>query len=77
MRPMGQLKWDNLCIIGIPEGDEKEKGIENTFEEIMSENFPNLKHTNTKIQEAQRALNKFKPKQAHTKTYYNKNGKRQ
>ena len=40
--------WDdtkkaNLCIVGIPEGGEKEKGIENTIEEIMSENFPNLK----------------------------------
>ena len=39
------IKQDNLCIIGIPEGEEKEKGIENIFEEIMSENFPNLKET--------------------------------
>lgn len=40
--------WDNikqasLHIIGIPEGEEKEKGIENIFEEIMAENFANLK----------------------------------
>ena len=48
MRPMGQLKWDNLCIIGIPEGDEKEKGIENTFEEIMTENSPNVKDADIK-----------------------------
>ena len=31
--------WDNikqtdLCIIGIPEGEEKEKGIENIFQYI-------------------------------------------
>ena len=32
----------------IREGEEKEKGIENIFEEIMSENFPNLK-TDIKI----------------------------
>ena len=32
---------------------------ENIFEEIMSENFPNLKETDIKIQEAQRAPNKF------------------
>ena len=49
--------WDNikrasLCIIGIPEGEEKEKGIENIFEEIMAENFPNLKETDIKIQKA-------------------------
>ena len=39
------IKQANLCIIGIPEGKEKEMGIENIFEEIMSENFPNLKET--------------------------------
>ena len=37
------IKCANLCIIGIPEREEKEKGIENVFEEMMAENFPNLK----------------------------------
>ena len=37
------IKHANLWIIGIPEGEEKEKGIENMIEDIMSENFPNLK----------------------------------
>ena len=35
------IKQANLCIIGIPEGEEREKGIEDVFEEIMAENFPN------------------------------------
>ena len=35
--------------------------IENIFEEIMSENFPNLKETDIKIQEAQTAPNKLNP----------------
>ena len=35
-------KQANLCIIGIPEG---EKEIENLFEEIMAEIFPNVKET--------------------------------
>ena len=39
------IKQANLCIMGIPEGEEKENRIENKFEEIMSENFPNLKET--------------------------------
>ena len=43
------IKWANLHIIGIPEGEEKEKGIENIFQEIMSKNFPNLKETDIKI----------------------------
>ena len=43
------IKRANLCIIGIPEGKEKGKGIENIFEEIMAENFSNLKHYDIKI----------------------------
>ena len=39
----------------------KRKGIENIVEEIMSENFQNLKETHIKIQQGQRAPNKLKP----------------
>ena len=46
------IKQTNFFIVGIPEGNEKEKGIEDIFEEIMAENFPNIKHTDIKIQEA-------------------------
>ena len=28
--------------MGVPEGEKKEQGIENFFEKIMTENFPNL-----------------------------------
>ena len=46
------MKRANLHIIGLPEGEEREKGIENVFEEIMAENFPNLnKETDTQVQE--------------------------
>ena len=55
------IKRANLCIIGIPEGEEEEKGIENIFEEIMAENIPNLKHTDIKIQGIQRVPNKLNP----------------
>ena len=43
------IKRANLHIVGIPEEKEKEKGIENIIEEIMAENFPNLKVTDTQI----------------------------
>ena len=33
------IKHANLHIIGIPEGEEREKWIENVFEEIMAENL--------------------------------------
>ena len=31
--------WDNIHIIGVPE-EEREKGPEKIFEEIIVENFP-------------------------------------
>ena len=46
------IKQANLPITAITEGEEKEKGIGNIFEEIMDENLPNLKDTDSKIQEA-------------------------
>ena len=48
------MKRDNICIIGVPEGEEEEQGIENLFEKVMMENFPNLRREKvTKIQETQ------------------------
>ena len=52
------MKHNNICIIpegGIPEGEEEEQGIENVFEKVMMENFPNLMREKvTQIQETQR-----------------------
>ena len=36
------FKHSNIQIIGVPEGEEEEQKIENLFEQIMKENFPNL-----------------------------------
>ena len=36
------MKHNNIRIIGIQEGEE-EQGIENLFEKVMVENFPNMK----------------------------------
>ena len=48
------------CIMGIPEGEESEQGIENLFEEIMIKNFNDLvKENDTQVQEAQRVKNKL------------------
>ena len=58
------IKKAHLHIIGIPE-EEKEKGIENIFEEIMSENFLNLKVTDIKIQGAQRVPNHWTQTDPH------------
>ena len=36
------FKYSSIRIIGVPEGEEEEQQIENLFENIMKENFPNL-----------------------------------
>ena len=36
------LKRSNIRIIGVPEGEEQWQEIENLFEQILKENFPNL-----------------------------------
>ena len=52
-------KLNNIHIIGIPEGEEKEKGAENIFEVIIAENFNLGKKTDIQVQEAQRVPNKI------------------
>ena len=39
---LDNMKHNNTCMMGIPEREESEQGIKNLFEEIMTENFPNL-----------------------------------
>ena len=36
------IKHTNICIIGVPEGEEREKGHEKIFEKTTAENFPNV-----------------------------------
>ena len=36
------IKCNNIRIIGVPEGEEREKGPEKIFEKIIVENFPNM-----------------------------------
>ena len=54
------LKHSAIQIIGVPEGEEQEE-IENLFEQIMTENFPNLAKEIDfqQLQEAQRVPKKL------------------
>ena len=65
-KTMGHENWvgdliecNNIRIIEVPE-EEREKGAENLFEEIIAENFSNLgNETDIQIQEAQRTPTKI------------------
>ena len=57
------MKQNNSCIVGIPHGEEEEQGIENLFEKVMMENFPNLMREKViQIQETQTVPIKRNPK---------------
>ena len=65
------MKCNNVQIIGIPEGEEKEQGIGTVFEKIMTENFLNLDREKAiQVQEAQ-SPNQDEPKEDNYKTYHN------
>ena len=65
------FKHSNIRIIGVPEGEEEEEKIENLFEQIMKENFPNLAKE-IDFQEVQEAESPKEagPKEEHTKAHH-------
>ena len=57
------FKRTNIRIIGVPEEEEKKKGTEKIFEEIIVENFPNMgKEIVNQVQEAQRVQYRINPR---------------
>ena len=57
------IKCTNIRIIGVPEEEEKKKGYEKIFEEIIGENFPNMeKEIVNQVQEAQRVPYRINPR---------------
>ena len=57
------IKRNNICITGVTEGEEREKGTKKIFEEIIVENFPNMgKEIATQVQEVQRVPGRINPR---------------
>ena len=55
----------------MPEGEEEKQEIENLFEKIMKESFPNLmKELDMQVQEAQ-SPKEVRSKEKHTKIHHN------
>ena len=65
------LKCSNIRFIGVP-GEEEEQKMENLFEQIMKENFPNLAKEIDfqEVQEAQ-SPKEAGPKEEHNKAHHN------
>ena len=54
LRDLWDIKCTNIHILGVPEGEEKEKGPEKILKEVIAENFPNMgKEIVNQVQEAE------------------------
>ena len=63
------IKCTNIRITGVTEEEEKKKGSENVFEEIIAKNFLNIgKEIATQVQESQSPI-QDKSKEEHPKTH--------
>lgn len=71
------MRKTNIRIIDLPEGEERKKGAESVFREIIAENFPNLgKELNIQLQEASRTPYYLNTKTS-SKIHYNETVKNQ
>ena len=60
---LGNIKRNNIQIIGVPEEEKKKKGYEKMFEEMIVEDFPNMeKEIVHQVQEAQRIPYRINPR---------------
>ena len=58
-----QSNRNDICIIGVPKEEERGKGIESVFEEVIAENFSNLgKETVSQAIEVHRSPNTRDPR---------------
>ena len=62
------IKCTNIRIIGVPEEEEKKKGYEKIFEEIIVENFPNMEKESQSSPRGTKSPIQDKLKEKHTKT---------
>ena len=62
-RPLGQCETPQHSIIGVPEEEVKKEGHEKILQEIIAENFPQMrKGIVTQVQETQRVPNRINPR---------------
>ena len=64
------MKCNNIGIMGVPE-EEGKQGIESLFEELMTENFPNLVKEKDTSPGSSESPKQAGHKEAYTKAHHN------
>ena len=72
--------WDNIKCINIPiigflEEEERKKGYDKDFEQIIVENFPNMEKKRANQIKDTQSPKQDKPKEKHAKTHTNQTNK--
>ena len=72
--------WDNInptniLIIGVPEEEEKKKGYEKIYEDIVIENFSSMENTIASSPRGTKSPIQDKPKEKQAKTHTNQTNK--
>ena len=65
LRGLWDMKHPNIHITRVPEGEEREKGPEKIFEEIIAKNFPSIRNSQPSPGSIE-SPRKDKPKEEHT-----------
>ena len=60
------IKYTNIQIIGVPEEEEKKKGYEKIFEEIIVGNLPSMEKECQSSPRSTKSPIQDKPKEKHT-----------
>ena len=68
------IKCTTIRIIGVPEEEEKKKGYQKNFEEIIIENFPNMGKEIINSKRHKESI-QDKPQEKHTNTHTNQTSK--
>lgn len=75
--PLDKIQNTNITITGLPEREEREKGAESVFREIIAKNFPTLgKELEIQVQEPYRT-NLSQCKKIFSEAHYNETVKNQ
>lgn len=56
------MKYNSIFIIGIPDREEREQGIDNLFKEIMTKTSLTVEEKDIQVQEVRRTPNNMEPK---------------
>ena len=75
LRPWDNIKCNNIWIIGVPNEEEKKKGYEKIFEEIIVETSPTWKRNSQSRARGTKSPIQDKPKEKHAKTHTNQSNK--